>query len=80
MVSIHQRDSKLPLGTNRCKCSGCGSYFGGVGSFDLHRIGPADDRRCLAPAVMSDRGLRRQPRGYWVRNFDAGRPPLRVVS
>ena len=71
MTIITRPDPKLPVGTNRCKCSGCGSYFGGVGSFDVHRQGPADDRRCLARAAMSDKGLRVNAQGVWVREYTA---------
>jgi len=64
-------DSKLPPGTNRCLCASCGGYFGGVTSFDMHRVGPADDRSCLAPSDVRDRQkqplLRLSNLGYWVR-------------
>ena len=62
-------DPKLPVGTNFCKCSGCGEYFGGVSGFDMHRV----DRACLPPSeVASKEGeamLRLNERGYWVRNY-----------
>ena len=83
--SIAQTDPKLPAGTNRCQCAACGEYFGGVRAFEVHRVGPTDDRACLAPAGMRDRQLRPllrlNSRGYLVRIFDdVGRPPLRAAS
>ncbi len=85
MKSITQTDTKLPAGTNRCKCASCGEYFGGVRAFEVHRVGPTDDRSCLAPAGMRDRHLRPllrlNSRGYLVRIFEGcERSPLRAAS
>ena len=75
MISINQSDAKLPPGTNFCKCAACGSYFGGVGAFDLHRYGKGKDRACLPPGALADRQnrplLRLNDRGYWVRDYQA---------
>lgn len=73
-MNIAQSDSKLPPGSNRCKCGACGEYFGGVYAFDMHRYGrPGHDRSCLAPSAMRDRAnqplLRLDSRGIWVRYF-----------
>ena len=72
-------DPKLPVGTNLCKCSGCNEYFGGVASFDLHRVvgsGAGRDRACLPPSEVADKHnrpvLRLNDRGYWVRSFVGG--------
>ena len=66
-------DKKLPPGTNYCKCSACGEYFGGVRGFELHRVGPADERSCLPPARVSDSKnrplLKRNNKGYWVGTY-----------
>lgn len=66
-------DPMLPPGSNFCQCAACGEYFGGVKAFELHRVGPATDRSCLAPSVVSDRKnrllLRKNERGYWVRDY-----------
>ena len=66
-------DPKLPIGSNFCKCGGCGAYFGGVTSFDLHR----KKGSCVPPSEVSDRQnervLRLNDRGYWVRTFKWGR-------
>lgn len=67
-------DPMLPWYTNFCQCAGCGEYFGGVTSFDLHRrggVGGKGDRRCLPPSEIADREgrrlLRKNEKGYWVR-------------
>lgn len=55
-------DPMLPVGTNRCQCSGCDRYFSSVGSFDKHRR----EGRCLTEAEMLARGMLVNARGYWV--------------
>ncbi len=45
-------DPKLPFGTNRCLCSGCGEYFTTVANFDAHRKGDGEKRRCVDPSTM----------------------------
>ena len=66
-------DPKLPVGTNYCKCSACGHYFGGATAFDLHRRGEYPDRACLAPSDVANKEnkplLRLNDRGYWVRTY-----------
>ena len=62
-------DPMLPPGTNYCKCSGCGEYFGGVRAFEVHRVGVHEDRRCLLPSGMSRMGYRKSARGYWGRDY-----------
>jgi hypothetical protein len=66
-------DKKLPFGKNYCKCTACGEYFGGVGAFDLHRVGAGADRACLAPSAVANKEkqtlLRFNDRGYWVRSY-----------
>lgn len=77
-------DSKLPPGTNYCRCANCGSYFGGLKTFEIHRIGPARDRACLGPGVLRDGHnrpvLRLSDRGYWVRAFGKRPPKLRLIK
>lgn len=67
------KDPKLPVGTNYCKCSACGEYFGGVSGFDLHRRG-TEDRACLPPSQVANKEgkslLRLNERGYWVGTYD----------
>ena len=84
---IPQPDSKLQFGTNRCLCAACGHYFGGVTSFDMHRVGPADNRSCLAPCGVRDKQkqplLQLNDRGYWVRidrPIHLQQPAVRVAA
>jgi hypothetical protein len=64
-------DERLAPGTNHCLCDSCGQYFGGVTTFDLHRVGEYSDgtRRCLTAAEMQARGLSLNARGLWVRAY-----------
>lgn len=57
----------LPINNNRCLCASCKQYFGGVRTFEIHRVGPALDRACLGLAGMAERGLQLNAKGYWVR-------------
>src|SRR5690606_1230898 len=59
--------SKLKPGSRACRCSVCGEYFGGEKSFDLHRVGPMADRRCLPRSGMQAAGLELDSSGYWRR-------------
>ena len=80
----NQADPKLPPGTNYCRCSACGTYIGGLVTFDLHRVGPADDRSCLPPGEVRDKHgrpvLRLNARGYWVRRFGTQSRTIRAVA
>lgn len=62
-------DPKLPPGTNYCRCPTCGEYFGGVTTFDRHRVGPAADRACLGRLAMRRAGLSIDSKGYWRRAY-----------
>ena len=67
-------DPMLKPGTNFCKCSACGRYFGGDSGFSRHRVkGAGRDRSCLDPSVIADKEgrtlFRLNDRGYWVRNY-----------
>ena len=57
----------LPINSNRCLCASCKQYFGGVRTFEIHRVGPALDRACLGLAGMAERRLQLDAKGYWVR-------------
>jgi len=53
----------------------CGAYFWNPKAFDVHRVGPFDDRRCARDAQLSDAGLVLES-GYWrlpKREFGAER-------
>ena len=66
-------DPMLPPGTNFCKCPSpsCGEYFTNVGTFDMHRKGNAENRRCSDPHTLVDKHgkarLRLTGKGYWAR-------------
>ena len=72
-MSITQSNSKVPVGSNKCQCPACGLYFGGVRAFEVHRVGPGHNRRCLDVAGMSDKLgmplLTLNDRGYWIRTY-----------
>jgi len=56
-------DPMLPVGSNRCRCAGCGRYFTTVGNFDRHQKMRDDGTpECLDP---SERGLILNDGGYW---------------
>lgn len=50
----------------RCRCSACGETFNVVSTFDAHRVGGYETRRCLAPAEMSAHGWLRTGAGFWI--------------
>jgi hypothetical protein len=67
----------LPRGTDRCRCTVCGEYFGSTYAFDMHREGPyvpitkISQRRCRTRAEMAFKGMFLKPSGHWV----SGRMP-----
>jgi hypothetical protein len=76
LVQVSGSDPKLSPGTNRCLCSACGRFFGGVNGFERHRNG----FQCVDPI---DLGLPLNSRGYWVRQPSRmasvhGRKPVRA--
>jgi hypothetical protein len=56
-----------PLRGNNCQCRACGLLFRAVSSFDLHRVGPYEDRRCLTALQLSDKGWAMDSGGFWRR-------------
>ena len=55
--SFHS-DSKLPPGSQACKCAACGAYFKNERAFHRHRVGRLGvDRCCAQKAHMSKLGL-----------------------
>lgn len=40
------------LAEAHCAAAGCHRHFTTVTAFDLHRVGPGDDRRCADPATL----------------------------
>jgi hypothetical protein len=67
------KETRAPLrpGTGVCECAGCGERFKSVTSFDRHRTGPQDARRCLSPAEMRARGMSVNAHGQWVASVRA---------
>lgn len=64
------RDPMLPVGSNRCKCVGCGRYFGGVSGFEAHqRVAKSGDVECRDPAEV---GYVVNEAGYWVKPMPEG--------
>ncbi len=65
-------EPKLTPGTNICKCAGCGEYFTNPGTFDMHRTGKGQNRRCVDPYDVVDKNgigrLRKNGRGLWARS------------
>lgn len=50
-----RRERPIAVGTNRCRCGGCGRHFGGVTGFDAHQtLTATGDVVCHDPAT---RGL-----------------------
>ncbi len=56
----------LPVGSNICRCGGCGETFNSVGAFDSHRSGDMDQRHCLTPEAMRAAGMLLNERGRWI--------------
>ena len=50
----------------RCRCSACGERFNATSTFDAHRIGGYEARRCLTCAEMTARGWLRNSAGFWI--------------
>jgi len=61
-----QNDPKLPPGTRLCRCSVCRLYFNSVKPFDMHRVGPWEQRRCLSEDEMRELGMTLNRKGYWI--------------
>ena len=52
--------------TRRCCCGACGLFFSSVSSFDKHRTGDQEARRCLSPDEMLALGMVVNAAGFWV--------------
>ena len=68
----------LPIGTNRCYCTGCGRYFGGVSAFDAHQtLGPDGRPICHDPASLTRKdgtslGYIVNDKGFWGQPMPEG--------
>ena len=64
-------DPMLPIGTNRCLCTGCGRYFTSVSGFDRHQTLRDDGSvECRDPATIvnkktGERVMILNDGGYW---------------
>jgi hypothetical protein len=61
-----QPDPMLPAGTDRCRCTACGLYFGSSYGFDQHRTGPYPGRRCRTVEELRARGWSINASGHWT--------------
>jgi len=74
-MTLLDAPTTLPQGRLRAgqsECMSCALRFGGVRAFELHRTGPATDRRCRSAAELVALGLRLTPRG-WSRAYGGSR-------
>lgn len=56
----------LRVGSSICQCGGCDEWFRSVTSFDKHRTGPGELRRCLTAIEMLAEGMSKNDRGLWI--------------
>lgn len=57
--------ARWPISTGIAHCSRCHATFASVSSFDTHRTGPIDRRRCLDEAELRGLGYAPNDRGRW---------------
>jgi hypothetical protein len=57
----------------KCTCASCGKQFRAVSSFDRHRTGVPEARRCLSRIEMRSYGWQLNADGYW-------RPPRTLAE
>jgi hypothetical protein len=60
----------LPIGSNRCLCSGCGRYFASVSGFDRHQTITDGVVECRDPGSIvnlktGEHALILNDAGYW---------------
>lgn len=56
----------MKLYGDRCQCAVCLQYFSKTSSFDKHRYGPWEDRKCTHPVAMAINGWKQTSRGFWM--------------
>lgn len=56
----------MKLTGDKCLCRACGEYFNSTKAFDMHRRGPMEDRVCLTPTRMSEKGMSKNAKGFWI--------------
>lgn len=62
----HASREPLRVGSSICECAACGERFRSPTSFDKHRTGSADARRCLTLIEMVAEGMSKNERGLWI--------------
>ena len=72
MSSIAKIRPKPRPYSNECVCADCWERFSTERSFDMHRAGRAQDRRCVRPSLVVDKNgnarLTRSAAGLWRRS------------
>ena len=65
--------STLTLRGDHNQCPGCGELFNSTAAFEKHRVGEHTDnqRRCLTPIEMRQRGMVQVEGGWWVTKLRA---------
>jgi hypothetical protein len=63
-------DPMLPIGSNRCQCTGCGRYFASVSGFDRHQRITDGVVECRDPGSIvnlktGEHSLILNKAGYW---------------
>ena len=57
----------MKLSGDRNQCRGCSEFFNSTRAFDKHREGQhGQDRRCLTPTEMQEKGMAKNAAGFWV--------------
>lgn len=68
----------MPPKSGWAHCASCHESFTSDTAFDEHRVGAFGvDRRCLTPDEMSDSGILRDRRGYWMSSRGSDPETLR---
>ena len=59
---------------DRCLWRACGLYFTTTSTFDKHRVGRMDNRRCRCAQELTDAGWSQNKHGFWMRPAKASNP------
>ena len=51
---------------DRNQCPTCSEYFNSSRSFEKHRIGPFNDRKCMTKDEMTGKGMSKNRKGFWI--------------
>lgn len=76
MQDTDASDRLLPRGTDKCKCSTCGFYFGSTYAFDRHRKGGVGSRTCMAERDLAISGWRQDANGHWRTPARTAKSPI----